>query len=102
MGPNVDDETTNIQTNKPIKTSSYIQTEPKTHNTDTQTELSIETKETYEYCVSHVDLNTTTQEETHPNVKLPTMTAIHSTLATLKKETNTEIEDDSILYRRNI
>ena len=48
------------------KTSSYTQTEPKTNTTVTQTDFSIETKKIYEYCVSRVDPNTTTQRETHP------------------------------------
>ena len=40
-----------------------------------QLDLSIETKETYGYCVSRVDLNASMQEDLLPNTELPTMTA---------------------------
>ena len=60
-----------------------------------------------------MDPNTTYQEETHPNVEPPTMSGTHprfeasheliveGLVATINKETNTEIEDDTPQYRKN-
>ena len=68
-----------------------------------QTDLSIETKETYEYCVSRVDPNVMIQEETQPNIEPPTMSTtqleashalnVNEIVATIDRETNTEKDD---------
>ena len=79
------------------------------HNSDTQAELSIKIKEIYEYCLSRMDPNTTVQVETQSDVEPPTMTATQTQLkarkglvVTVLKETNTEIEEDTPLYRKNL
>ena len=76
-----------------------------------QTDLSIETKETYEYCVSRVAPNASIQEELLPNTEPPTMTTtqleashnliVNEIVATIDRETNTE-EEDTPLYRRKL
>ena len=43
-----------------------------------ETDLSIETKETYEFCVSRVDPNANIQKELIPNNEPPTMKTIES------------------------
>ena len=98
---------TDQKLNKQNTTSTYTQTEPKTNNADSQTNFSIETKEIYEYCVNRVDPNTTNQEETHPNVEPPTMSGtyprfeasheliVEGLVATINKETKTEIQDNT-------
>ena len=75
-----------------------------------QTDLSIETKETYGYCVSRVDPNVSIQE-LQPNNEPPTMTTtqleashnliVNEIVATIDREINTE-EDDTPLYRRKL
>ena len=71
--------------------------------------------------MSCVDPTTARQEETHPNVETPTMTSTHAweqqqqlqlevshemvtegLVATVHKQTNTEIEEDTPLYRKNL
>ena len=74
-----------------------------------QTDLSIETKETYEYCVSRVDPNVMIQEETQPKIEPPTMSTtqleashaiiVNEIVATIDRKTNTE-EEDTPLYRK--
>ena len=76
-----------------------------------QLDLSIETKETYEYCVSRVDPNASMQKDLLPNTALPTMTTtqleashnliVNEVVATIDTETNTE-EEDTPLYRRKL
>ena len=76
-----------------------------------QLDLSIETKETYEYCVSRMDPNASMQKDLLPNTALPTMTTtqleashnliVSEVVATKDTETNTE-EEDTPLYRRKL
>ena len=76
-----------------------------------QTDLSIETKETYENCVSRVDPDVRIQEELQPNTKPPTIATtqseashnliVNEIVATIDRETNTE-EKDTPLYRRKL
>ena len=56
-----------------------------------------------------MDPNTTVQVETQSDVEPPTMTATQTHLkarkglvVTVLKETNTEIEEDTPLYRKNL
>ena len=95
-----------------VTTSIYTQTEPKTNTADTQTDFLIETSETYEYCVNRVDPNITTQGETQPNVEPATLSGnqletsneliVEGLVATIDKETKTEIGEDTPLYRENL
>ena len=90
-------------------TSTQTTTEPV--NALIQMDLSIETRETYEYCVSGVNPNITIQEETKPNFEPPTMSAtkleasheiiVNEIVATIDSETNTE-EEDTPLSRKNL
>ena len=76
-----------------------------------QTDLSIETKETYENCECRVDPDLRIQEELQPNTKPPTMATtqskashnliVNEIVATIDRETNTE-EKDTPLYRRKL
>ena len=76
-----------------------------------QTDLSVETKETYEYCVSRVDPYIMIQEETQPNIEPLTMSTtqleashaliVRKIIAKIDRETNTE-EEDTPLYRKNL
>ena len=76
-----------------------------------QTDLSIETKEIYEYCVSRVDPNVRIQEELQPKTEPPTMTTtqleashnltVNEIVATIDRETNTEEEDTPLYIEEN-
>ena len=60
-------------TDRKTKTQSTSQTEPAKRDIETQTKLSIEVHEIYEYCVSQVDRTDYGQKETQSNEKLPAM-----------------------------
>ena len=100
---------------------STAQTKPTNQKIHTQTELTIEEQEIYEYYVSRVDPSMVGQEDIHPSVEQPTMTSTHAwelqqqtqleashemitegIMATVNQEANTEIEKDTLLYRKNI
>ena len=94
-----------------VTSTTATQTTTMPVNAIIQTDLSIETKETYEFCVSRVDPNANIQEELIPNTEPPTMTTnqseashnliVNEIVATIDKDTNTE-EDDTPLYRRKL
>ena len=95
-----------------VTTTTYTQTKPKSMNAIIQTDLSIEKKETSGYCDSRVDANISVQEETQSNIEPPTMARtqleasheiiVDEIVATIDKETNTEAEEDTPFYRKNI
>ena len=81
----------------------------------TQTKLSIEVHETYEYCVSRVDPTQCRQEELIPKIEPPTMQDTQQTqleashhliteeiIATIDQCTNTESGKDTSLFRRKL
>ena len=95
-----------------VTTSTYAQTEPKINTADTQIDFLIETSETYKNGVSRVDPIITTQEDTQPNKESLTMSGtqleasheliVEGLLATIDKETITEIGEDTPLYKKNL
>ena len=81
-----------------VTSTTATQTTSMPANAIIQTDLSIETKETYEYCVCRMDPIIRIQEELQPNTEPPTMTttqleASHNLtaieiVATIDRETN--------------
>ena len=103
------------------KLQSTAQTEPTNQEIQTQTKLTIEQQKIYEYCMSRVDPIIVGQEEIHPSVEQPNMTSTHAwelqqktqqeashkmimeeIMATVNQEANTEIEEDTPLYRKKL
>ena len=94
-----------------VNSTTSTQTTTVPVNAIIQTDLSIETKETYEYCVNRVDPNIMIQEETQPNNEPTTMSTtqleashaliVNEIVAACDSETNTE-EEDTPLYKKNL
>ena len=92
-----------------VISTTATQTTTMPDNAIIQTDISIETKKTYEYCVSRVDPNANIHDELLPNTEPPTMTItqleashnliVNEIVATIDRETNT-LEEDTPLYRR--
>ena len=90
-----------------VTSTTSTQTDPRGKSATTQTDISIETGETYEYSVSRVNPDIIRQEEMHPNIEPSTMTGlqleasheiiVEEIVATIDKQINTEAEENTPL-----